>query len=127
MEAQRTKDTDPEKRLRSALHARGLRFRLHRALLEGMRRSVDVAFPSERVAIDVHGCFWHGCSEHFVAPKANAEFWADKIESNRHRDSLTAELLASIGWEYIVVWEHEDVELAADHIESAVRDRRGES
>lgn len=127
MQAQKTKDTDPEIRLRSAMHRRGLRYRLHRALLDGTRRTVDVAFPTEQLAVDVHGCFWHGCPKHFVPPKANAEFWARKIEANRQRDSRTSGMLADIGWEYIVVWEHEDMESAAGRVENAVRARRSHS
>ena len=67
MSGQRTKDTAPELALRSELHARGLRFRLQRSVLTGSSRRHDIVFPSRRLAIDVHGCFWHGCEEHYVA------------------------------------------------------------
>jgi DNA mismatch endonuclease, patch repair protein len=55
------RDTPPERRLRSALHARGLRFRIQEAPLGGLRRHADIVFRADRVAVFVDGCFWHAC------------------------------------------------------------------
>lgn len=120
MQQQRERDTGLERRIRTLLHAHGLRFRLHRRLLPNSRREVDIVFASARVAVFVDGCFWHGCPDHATWPKNNAEFWRDKIEANRHRDAETSDRLRELGWTVIRVWEHELPEEAAERIRSAV-------
>ena len=124
MRGNRSRDTIPELALRSALHRRGLRFRVDRAPLPGLRRRADVVFGPTRVAVFVHGCFWHGCPEHYTAPRANREFWKAKVDGNRARDADTSRVLTEAGWEVVVVWEHDDVELAAERVAVLVRDRR---
>ena len=126
MRGNRSRDTIPELALRSALHRRGLRFRVDRAPLPGLRRRADVVFGPTRVAVFVHGCFWHGCPEHYIAPRANREFWKAKVEDNRARDADTGRLLTEAGWEVVVVWEHDNAEVAADRIAVLVSDRRAE-
>lgn len=125
MRRQRQADTLPETRLRQSLHRRGLRYRLHRRVLPNLNRNVDIVFPGSRVAVDVRGCFWHGCPEHGTSPRSNADWWRAKLETNRRRDSDTADRLNQEGWMLVVVWEHEDPEVAADTIEAAVRARSG--
>jgi DNA mismatch endonuclease (patch repair protein) len=120
MQAQRERDTGIERALRSRLHARGLRFRLHRRLLAGSRREADLVFPRARVAVFVDGCFWHGCPEHATWPKHNADFWREKIERNVARDRDTDARLAADGWQVVRVWEHEAVEAAVERVERAV-------
>ena len=71
----------------------------------------------------VHGCFWHGCSQHGTWPKANAVWWRDKIEANIRRDQDTTARLSSDGWLVLQIWEHDDPEFAADQIERAVKKR----
>jgi DNA mismatch endonuclease, patch repair protein len=99
----RGKDTKPEMLLRRGLHARGLRYRLHRADLPGRP---DIVFPRYRAVILVHGCFWHGhnCSL-FKLPATRREFWQAKIEGNRVRDARDLRRLADAGWRVLVVWE----------------------
>lgn len=92
------RDNTRERSLRSELHRRGLRFRLHRKPIEGSRRSVDIAFLSQRVAVFLDGCFWHGCPKHGTWPKNNAEWWRTKIETNIQRDLDTDRRLKQIGW-----------------------------
>jgi DNA mismatch endonuclease (patch repair protein) len=116
----RTSNTKPELRLRSVLHARGLRYRLHRKDLPGRP---DIVFVGARVVVFVDGCFWHGCPIHRVQPKANAGFWQNKVEENRQRDRRNDRLLQEMGWEVIHVWEHEDVEEAANRIEQCLPGR----
>lgn len=121
MRANRSRDTTPEKQIRSLLHRRGLRFRVDVSPIPGVRRRADVVFAKARVAVFVDGCFWHGCPEHATWPKANAAFWKEKIETNRRRDADTNAKFEAAGWMVIRVWEHEDPELAAERIERAVR------
>lgn len=80
MQDQCREGTGPEVALRRALHGRGVRFRLHRKLLPNLRRTADIVFGPSRVAVFVDGCFWHGCPDHYVAPRSNAGYWNPKIE-----------------------------------------------
>ena len=100
----RSKDTSPEVALRRALHALGLRFRLHRRDLPGRP---DIVLPRHRVVVFVHGCFWHrhaGCRIS-TTPKSNTTFWTEKFERNVARDARSIELLEAQGWRVIVAWE----------------------
>lgn len=119
------RDTKPELELRRILHARGLRFRVDRAVLADRRRRADVVFGPTKVAAFVDGCFWHGCPQHATWPKANEEYWREKIETNQLRDRDTDDRLRTLGWEVVRIWEHEDPAMAADRLEKIVRDRRG--
>ncbi|HVZ99151.1 MAG TPA: very short patch repair endonuclease [Caulobacterales bacterium] len=103
MQAVGTKDTGPELIVRSALHRAGLRFRLHRRDLPG---SPDLVFASRRVAVFVHGCFWHGhkCSKGRM-PKSRIDYWGPKIAKNRERDARNVRRLRRLGWTAITVWE----------------------
>jgi DNA mismatch endonuclease (patch repair protein) len=125
METQRQRDTKVELALRRELHARGLRYRIHRRVIPGLRREADILFPRARVAIFVDGCFWHGCPKHGTWPRENAAWWREKIERNVSRDRHTDDTLESAGWRSIRVWEHEPAASAADEIEAEVRRRLG--
>lgn len=122
MKSQRQRDTAAELALRSLLHRRGLRFRIHYSLPE-LRRKADIAFPRLRVAVFVDGCFWHGCPEHGTWPKENADWWREKIEANQRRDAQTNRKLTELEWRVIRVWEHEQPESAARMIEAEIRER----
>ncbi|MGD9485648.1 very short patch repair endonuclease [Streptomyces sp. TRM70308] len=124
MSRQKSRDTRVELALRSALHAAGLRFRVHRRPVRGVRREADVVFGPARVAVFVDGCFWHGCPEHATWPRRNAEFWRTKIEKNRARDADTDERLAGAGWLAVRVWEHEPPAQAAERVRVVVEQRR---
>lgn len=67
----------------------------------------DFAFPRQRVAIFVDGCFWHGCPDHYRRPKSRQDFWDAKVAANVNRDCLVNELLAARGWKVLRLWEHE--------------------
>ena len=99
MSRQRQAGTAPETALRRELHRRGLRFRVQvrPGPLGGSRRRVDVVFGLLRVAVDVRGCYRHGCPEHFRGTAANAGWWARKINRNRERDADTEALLTAGG------------------------------
>lgn len=99
----RGKDTKPEMKVRRLLHAKGFRYRLHRKDLPG---KPDIVLPKYKAAIFVNGCFWHGhgCSL-FKWPASNAEFWKQKIEANKSRDTLAIAALEKSGWRCLTVWE----------------------
>jgi len=118
------RDTTPELALRSALHRRGLRFRVDRAPLPGLRSRADLVFGPARVAVYVDGCFWHSCPQHGTRPKANAEWWANKLTRNQERDAETDRFLRAHGWEVVRIWEHEDPVEAADRVARIVSSRR---
>ncbi len=124
MSRQRSRDTEVELALRRVLHASGLRYRVHRRPVKGVRREADIVFGPARVAVFVDGCFWHGCPEHATWPRNNAEFWRRKIEGNRARDLDTDTRLAEAGWASVRVWEHEDPAEAAARIAALVTSRR---
>ena len=124
MQSQPERNTAPELLLRRELHRRGLRYRVHRQVLPGVRRELDIVFGPARVAVEVRGCFWHACPEHATYPKANAEWWNAKLSRNVDRDQDTEARLQAADWELVVVWEHEDPISAADRVDRAVRSRR---
>jgi DNA mismatch endonuclease (patch repair protein) len=120
MSRQPSRDTRPELMLRRILHRRGLRYRVDVAVVKGLRRKADIVFRGARVAVFVHGCFWHGCPEHATWPKANAAWWRAKIERNRERDRETERALDADGWTVVRVWEHEAADAAAARVCEAV-------
>jgi len=122
MSGQRTRDTAVELAIRSALHRRGLRYRVHLKPLPGVRRSADIVFPKARVAVMVDGCFWHSCPDHATYPKANATWWREKLARNVERDRETDEQFSSAGWRVVRVWEHEAISDAVRRVEQAVGD-----
>jgi len=103
MAAVKGKNTKPELVIRSALHRRGFRFRLHRKDLPGRP---DLVFTGRNAVIFVHGCFWHGHDCHlFRWPKSREDFWREKIGSNIERDRNQRETLVNAGWRIGTVWE----------------------
>ncbi len=117
----RQRDTAPEIALRSILHRRGLRYRVDVSPIRGSRRRADILFPSARVAVYVDGCFWHGCPLHATWPKANPDWWRQKLVRNVERDRDTDIRLAHAGWTVLRVWSHEDSSEAAERVVSVVR------
>ncbi|MGV1758888.1 very short patch repair endonuclease [Rhizobium sp. A22-96] len=100
----RGKDTTPEMRVRKAAHSLGFRYRLHRRDLPG---KPDLCFPKRKIAIFVHGCFWHrhkGCRKASL-PKSRTEYWCQKFASNVERDERTEAALVALGWKVHVIWE----------------------
>ena len=106
------KDTKPELKVRKALTALGARYRLHRKDLPG---SPDVVLPGRRLAIFVHGCFWHGhdCARGARTPKTNREYWMAKVGRNVARDERSRAALAERGWRVETIWECELKDQAA--------------
>lgn len=115
----RWKNTKPEKIIRSLLHCRGYRFRLHRKDLPG---SPDIVLPKYKTVILINGCFWHqhpGCRRATI-PKSNRNYWLPKLERNVSRFYENEKLLKEMGWKVIIVWECElkkkTAELIAERI-----------
>lgn len=107
----KSKDTRPEKQVRSALHAMGYRFRLHRSKLPGRP---DIVLPKYRTVVFVHGCFWHrhrGCKFAYM-PKSRVGFWKKKFDENVVRDRTVTRLLRRSGWAVITIWECEVADLS---------------
>ena len=112
MRAVRSRDTGPEMIVRRFLHAAGLRYRLHDRRLPGVP---DLVFPSRRIALFVHGCFWHrhpGCAAARL-PKSRLEFWEPKLAGNVERDKRNRAALEAAGWKVLVIWECETRDGAA--------------
>ena len=115
------KNSGPEVRLRRELHSRGLRFRVN---LRGLPGTPDIAFTRAKIAVFVDGCFWHRCPRHGVLPKANRDWWREKLDRNVERDRRKDGELEDLGWLSIHVWEHDDPSTVADGIEQAWRVER---
>ena len=98
------RDTTPEMKVRRALTRIGARYRLHRKDLPG---SPDVVMPGRRLALFVHGCFWHGhdCARGARVPKQNRDYWVAKVDRNRARDVRSREALEALGWRVETIWE----------------------
>lgn len=98
------KNTKPEEIVRKYLFSQGFRYRKNDKKLPG---TPDIVLPKYKTVIFVNGCFWHGHEDcrYFVVPKTNTEFWVNKIETNKQRDSRKINDLRALGWRVIVVWE----------------------
>ncbi|MBU7438595.1 very short patch repair endonuclease [Paraburkholderia fungorum] len=103
MAAVRSRDTAPELRVRSMLHAAGLRFRLHDRSLPG---TPDIVLKKHATVIMVNGCFWHGhrCPKGKL-PATRINFWSEKQQTNRRRDAEAIRRLRTSGWRVLVIWE----------------------
>lgn len=100
----RGKDTKPELAVRAILRTAGIGYRLGG---QGLPGRPDIVMKGRRIAVFVHGCFWHGhdCPRGARRPRANADYWISKIGRNRTRDAASAAALAAHGWRAITVWE----------------------
>ena len=98
------RDTTPEMTVRRALTRLGARYRLHRKDLPG---SPDIVLPGRRLALFVHGCFWHGhdCARGARVPKQNRDYWVGKVSRNVARDAKSREALTELGWRVETIWE----------------------
>lgn len=96
--------TWPERELAQELRSLEVRVRRNVRELPG---TPDIVIDSYRVAIFVHGCFWHGCPEHYRLPETRATFWATKMQRTKRRDETARRALLSLGWKVVIVWEHE--------------------
>ena len=125
MAAVKRSNTQPEVRLRSALHTAGYRFRKDLAIrIDGRLIRPDIAFTRPRVAVFIDGCFWHRCPLHGQIPATNATFWSAKLEANAGRDRMQDRLLTEADWLVVRLWEHESLEAGVAAVRSAIASRR---
>jgi DNA mismatch endonuclease (patch repair protein) len=107
------RNSAPEMAVRRLVHSLGARFRLHRSELPG---KPDLVLPARRVAIFVHGCFWHGhgCrrGSRTRRPKSNTDYWNRKLDRNVARDKRNLRRIRALGWKAVVLWECETADLA---------------
>jgi DNA mismatch endonuclease, patch repair protein len=121
MRGNRKRDTRPELAVRSALHRRGLRFRVQRRVAAGgVVVRPDIVFGREKTAVFVDGCFWHGCPKHGTTPRSNTWYWAPKLERNIRRDRFVDRELQLAGWFVIRVWEHDGPSSAVAKVVAAL-------
>jgi DNA mismatch endonuclease (patch repair protein) len=124
MSAIRSKNTSPEITLRKALWAKGLRYRTYYG-----KEKIDIAFPSEKLAIFVDGCFWHSCPFHSHLPKSRRNYWIPKLAKNVERDKEKNERLKIAGWTVVRFWEHElaDINLVLYRIIQELKEQRAKT
>jgi DNA mismatch endonuclease, patch repair protein len=124
----RSKNTKPEKAVRSLLHKSGYRFRIHRKDLPG---NPDIVLPKFKTVVFVHGCFWHrheNC-KYAYTPKSRQEFWKKKFEVNIKRDLKNRNELECLGWKVVIIWECElkNLTFVKDKIESFLKKNTGQA
>ena len=124
MKAIKSRDTRPEMLVRSFIHSRGYRYRLHCKNLPG---KPDLVFPKFRKIIFVHGCFWHmhGCTFGRVIPATNTDFWQNKRRLNVKRDKRNIAALKKLGWDVLILWEcrTKDSDILSQYIFKFLPDR----
>lgn len=106
MQLIRSKNTQPEIKVRKLTFSLGYRYRLHDAKLPGRP---DIVFPKKRKVIFVHGCFWHqheGCTSSKI-PTSNVDYWKPKLERNKKRDIENQSKLKNDNWSFLILWECE--------------------
>lgn len=118
MRSNRATGSRPELAFRQILHARGFRYRVNARPVEDVRRTADILFRKQKLAVFIDGCFWHRCPEHGSQPKSNSHYWTPKLEKNVQRDEDTNNRLMQAGWSVLRFWEHEDPEFVSEQIAS---------
>lgn len=106
MSANKARNTSIELLLRKELRShRIINYRLHG---KGLPGRPDIVFPSTKLAVFIHGCFWHRCKRcNLTIPKSNRDFWTNKFTRNEERDKRIKRKLNKMGWGTITIWEHE--------------------
>lgn len=99
----KSKWTRPEKLIHSYLKGNKINHEMHPKI----NGSPDMIIHKGKIALFIHGCFWHGCSLHSKIPSNNRDFWRKKIMNNKLRDKRNVKLLRKNGWKTIIIWEHE--------------------
>lgn len=124
MQGNRSSDTAPELAVRQRLHRAGLRYRVAYRPEPALRRTADIVFTRQRIAVFIDGCFWHACPEHGTVARTNASYWSEKLKRNVARDADTTEKLRAAGWTVLRFWEHNDPDEVAAAVTSAVGNSR---
>ena len=98
-----SKWTKPEVAIHVLLKRYGIAHTMH----PKMKGSPDILIRKEKVVAYINGCFWHGCSRHFILPRSNTDFWRRKISGNIKRDKMSYKAMRKDGWRVVKIWEHE--------------------
>jgi len=114
----RQRNTTAERKIAEGLRALGFQFETDQRAVGTVPSRADIVFRQAKVAVYVHGCFWHGCPKHATWPRANAAWWREKIMANICRDRRNRRALNKAGWSVMVIWEHVDPELAMRRVVS---------
>lgn len=122
MKKVRVRDTEDELAVRRLLYQMGYRYRVqYRPRCPDIgRSSIDIAFPGCRIAVFIDGCFWHGCPVHGAIPKANSEWWSNKLSENKTSDLRVTTALKENGWTVLRFWTHENPKSIAKYIAKVV-------
>lgn len=99
----RSKWTEHEKKIHNYLKGLKIKHKMHPKI----SGNPDIIIPDKKTAIFLHGCFWHQCPKHYIAPKTNVEYWLPKIEANIKRDLKNMKSLRKGGWRIKRIWEHD--------------------
>lgn len=121
MRSIKSKDTGPELAMALALRCAGVR--TFSRSNEGLPGRPDFVFRRAKLAVFVHGCFWHLCPRHYKAPAPDRVDWARKMDRNRRRDVRVRRQLRRMGWRTMVVWEHEVPARAARRVKRRLEER----
>ena len=121
MQGNKARDTSPELAVRRRLHAAGLRYRVDTRPEPSLRRTADIVFSKQRVAVFIDGCYWHACPDHGTVARSNAEYWSTKLAQNAARDADTNQRLRDAGWTVLRFWEHQDPDDVAATVAATVR------
>lgn len=124
MQKQRRRDTDAEMQVRRRLHAAGIRYRVDAKPEPDLRTRGDIVWRGLRVVVFIDGCYWHGCPRHATRPKANAQWWAHKLDGNVATDRRNDAALTARGWLVLRYWEHETAGDVAATIITQLKRRR---
>jgi len=123
MRSNRRRDTGPELKLRSLLHASGLRYRVDAPIRTEVRLvRPDIVFTRRRLAVFVDGCFWHHCPQHGTMPADPSGYWRQKLARNVERDEATTAALEAAGWSVLRIWEHVPPREASAMVQARVAD-----
>ena len=120
MQGNRSRDTAPELAVRKLVHAMGMRYRINARPLPTLRRTADLVFTRQRVAVFIDGCFWHGCPQHYRQPSVNADYWTAKVARNQARDIATDDVLIAAGWTVLRFWAHQSPVEVAEAVRATV-------
>lgn len=124
MRATRQRGTKPEMAFRSALDQLDVHYGIDQSPVPGLKSRPDLILEDVHIAVYIDGCFWHSCPAHGTLPKANGEWWRQKLEANRQRDARANDALTAAGWHVVRIWEHEDPIVAAKDLRDLVEQRR---
>lgn len=112
----KSKWTTQEKKIHNYLKSKKIKHKMHPKI----PGSPDIILPGKKIAIFLHGCFWHKCPRHYREPKSNRKYWLSKIDKNVERDKKNIKLLKRNGWKVIKIWEHDIVKNLEEWVEEVL-------